>query len=205
MQYESERVYLRMNMYVLYLLFLLAVRGTSEQDDPELLLAIKNGDHSAFKTFFEKHHSFLYHFLLKKGVSEQQAEDLVQQAFVMIWDKRDTIDETKSLRSYLFRIAYTRMLNVFRDTKKFDENADITTKESENETDQQIETKELGQAIEASISSMPEKRQAVFRLCFIQEFTYKEAAETLEVSVKTIENHMGLALKDLRDKLERFR
>lgn len=205
MQYERERVYFGMNMYVLYLLFLLAVRRTSEKDDPELLLAIKNGDHSAFKTFFEKHHSFLYHFLLKKGVSEQQAEDLVQQAFVMIWDKRDTIDETKSLRSYLFRIAYTRMLNVFRDTKKFDENADFSTEESGYESDQQVETRELGQAIEASISSMPVKRQAVFRLCFIQEFTYKEAAETLEVSVKTIENHMGLALKELRGKLERFR
>lgn len=205
MQYERERVYLGMNMYVLYLLFLLAVRGTSDPDDPELLLAIKEGDHSAFKTFFEKHHSFLYHFLLKKGVSEQQAEDLVQQAFVMIWDKRGTIDETKSLRSYLFRIAYTRMLNVFRDTKKFDENADFTTEESGHEADQQVETRELGQAIEASVSSMPEKRQAVFRLCFIQGFTYKEAAETLQVSVKTIENHMGLALKELRGKLERFR
>ncbi len=194
-----------MNMYVLYLLFLLAVRGTAEQDDPELLLAIKNGDHAAFKKFFEKHHSYLYHFLLKKGISEQQAEDLVQQAFVMIWDKRDSIDETKSLRSYLFRIAYTRMLNVFRDTKKFDENADFATEESGHETDQQLEAKELGNAIEASIASMPEKRQVVFRLCFIQEFTYKEAAETLDVSVKTIENHMGLALKELRGKLERFR
>lgn len=194
-----------MSMYVLYLLFLLALRDTSEQDDPKLLLAIKNGDHTAFKAFFEKHHSFLYHFLLKKGLSEQQAEDLVQQAFVMIWEKRSTIDETKSLRSYLFRIAYTRMLNVFRDTKKFDENADFATEESDHETDQQIETRELSNAIETSISSMPEKRQAVFRLCFIQEFTYKEAAETLDVSVKTIENHMGLALKELRGKLERFR
>ena len=192
-------------MYVLYLLFLLAVRGTSEQDDPELLLAIKRGEHSAFKKFFEKHHSYLYHFLLKKGISEQQAEDLLQQAFVMIWEKRDTIDETKSLRSYLFRIAYTRMLNVFRDTKKFDENAEFDTEESGHETDLQLEAKELGNAIEASIASMPEKRQAVFRLCFIQEFTYKEAAETLDVSVKTIENHMGLALKELRGKLERFR
>ncbi len=194
-----------MNMYVLYLLFLLAVRGGTDQDDPELLLAIKRGDHSAFKSFFEKHHSYLYHFLLKKGISEQQAEDLVQQAFVMIWEKRSQIDETKSLKAFLFRIAYTRMLNVFRDTKKFDENADLTTEEGESSTDKSVETQELGKAIEASISSMPEKRQAVFRLCFIQEFTYKEAAEFLEVSVKTIENHMGLALKELRGKLERFR
>lgn len=204
---KLERVYLRMNMFVLYLLFLLAVKGIQDQDDPEMLLAIKRGDHSAFKTFFEKHHSYLYHFLLKKGLSDQQAEDLVQQAFVIIWEKRSSIDETKSLKAYLFRIAYTRMLNVFRDTAKFEEvkNLDHQEAESENTSEKEVEAKELGNAIEASIASMPEKRQAVFRLCFIQEFTYKEAAEFLEVSIKTIENHMGLALKDLRGKLERFR
>lgn len=194
-----------MNMFALYLVFLLAVKRGTDPDDPELLLAIKNGDHKAFRTFFEKHHNYLYHFLLKRGVSEQQAEDLIQQAFVMIWEKRDQIDTSKSLRSYLFRIAYTRMLNVFRDTTKFAEEADPDLEQASHETDKQVQTKELGQAIEASISSMPEKRQEVFRLCFIQEFTYKEAAEVLQVSVKTIENHMGLALKDLRGKLERFR
>jgi len=204
-QFKWEHVYLGMNMYVLYLLFLLAVRGVSDQDDPELLRAIRNGDHSAFKKFFEKHHSYLYHFLLKKGISEQQAEDLVQQAFVMIWEKRAQIDETKSLKAFLFRIAYTRMLNVFRDSKKFDENADLTTEEETSTPEKSMETQELGKAIEDSIASMPEKRQAVFRLCFIQEFTYKDAAEFLDVSVKTIENHMGLALKELRGKLENFR
>ena len=205
MQFKWEHVYLGMNMYVLYLLFLLAVRGVSDQDDPELLRAIRNGDHSAFKKFFEKHHSYLYHFLLKKGISEQQAEDLVQQAFVMIWEKRAQIDETKSLKAFLFRIAYTRMLNVFRDSKKFDENADLKTEEETSTPEKSMETQELGKAIEDSIASMPEKRQAVFRLCFIQEFTYKDAAEFLDVSVKTIENHMGLALKELRGKLENFR
>ncbi|RNC86148.1 MAG: RNA polymerase sigma-70 factor [Balneola sp.] len=194
-----------MNIYVLYLLFLLAIKKGDENDDPQLLLAIKKGDHQAFKKFFERHHSYLFHFLLKKGVSEQQAEDLVQQAFVYIWEKRAQIDETKSLKAFLFRIAYTRMLNVFRDTAKFDENADIATEEGSEDVQARLEAKELGEIIENSIGSMPEKRQAVFRLCFIQEFTYKEAAETLQVSVKTIENHMGLALKELRGKLEKFR
>lgn len=194
-----------MNALVLYLLFLLAVRDGAEQDDPALLLSIKRGDHKAFRKFFEKHHTYLYNFLLKKGISEQQAEDLVQQAFVMIWEKREQIDEKKSLKAFLFRIAYTRMLNVFRDTSKFDTNADPAEEEGELSTDKDIQNQELSVAIEQSISSMPEKRQNVFRLCFIQEFTYKEAAQVLDVSVKTIENHMGLALKDLRGKLERFR
>ena len=197
-------LYSAMKFYVLYLIFLLALRKGGEPDDPELLLAIKNGDHTAFKTFFEKHHNYLYHFLLKRGVSEQQAEDLVQQAFVMIWEKRGEIDVKKSLRSYLFRIAYTRMLNVFRDSSKFDEAAEFNHTEGSLGSDTSIETKELGEAIESAINSMPEKRQNVFRLCFIQEFTYKEAAEVLDVSVKTIENHMGLALKELRGKLGQF-
>lgn len=190
---------------MLYLLILLALRKEAEQDDPELLLAIKSGDHAAFKKFFQKHHSFLYHFLLKKGMSEQQSEDLVQQAFVLIWEKRTEIDPQKSLRAYLFRIAYTRMLNTIRDHSKFDDNAETFEKESGEKADSSIQNQELANAIEMAILSMPEKRQAVFRLCFIQEFTYKDAAEVLDVSVKTIENHMGLALKELRGKLEGFR
>jgi len=194
-----------MNFLMLYLLILLALRKEAEQDDPELLLAIKSGDHAAFKKFFQKHHSFLYHFLLKKGMSEQQSEDLVQQAFVLIWEKRTEIDPQKSLRAYLFRIAYTRMLNTIRDHSKFDDNAETFEKESGEKADSSIQNQELANAIEMAILSMPEKRQAVFRLCFIQEFTYKDAAEVLDVSVKTIENHMGLALKELRGKLEGFR
>lgn len=194
-----------MNFLVFYLLILLALRKDTDHDDPELLLAIKSGDHKAFKKFFEKHHAFLYHFLLKKGMSEQQAEDLVQQAFVMIWEKRADIDPKKSLRAYLFRIAYTRMLNVIRDNSKFDGNTETPEKEGSEEADASIQNRELAKAIETAIQSMPEKRQTVFRLCYIQEFTYKDAAEVLEVSVKTIENHMGLALKELRGKLEGFR
>mgnify|MGYP003333044291 CR=1 FL=1 len=194
-----------MNFLVFYLLILLALRKDTDHDDPELLLAIKSGDHKAFKKFFEKHHAFLYHFLLKKGMSEQQAEDLVQQAFVMIWEKRADIDPQKSLRAYLFRIAYTRMLNVIRDNSKFDGNTETPEKEGSEEADASIQNRELAKAIETAIQSMPEKRQTVFRLCYIQEFTYKDAAEVLEVSVKTIENHMGLALKELRGKLEGFR
>ena len=198
-------VYSGMNLLMFYVLILLALRKGGDHDDPELLLAIKSGDHNAFKKFFEEHHSFLYHFLLKKGLSEQQAEDLVQQAFVIIWEKRIEIDEQKSLRAYLFRIAYTRMLNLFRDHSKFDDSAESERTESDDSADANLENQELAQALTSAINQMPEKRQEVFRLCFIQEFTYKSAAEVLGVSVKTIENHMGLALKELRSKLEGFR
>lgn len=205
-QYQIMELYSRMDTMLIQLLVLLAAQSSDEFDDPELLLRIKKGDHDAFKAFFDTYHRYLINFLLKKGTSEEAAKDLVQQAFLFIWEKREQIDENKSLRSYLFRIAYTRMLNLFRDHAKF--NTEEPSDEhlpSEPESDDVEKKAQLNKDIETAISSMPGKRQEVFRLCFIQEFTYKEASEVLDISVKTIENHMGLALKDLRMALEKYK
>ncbi|NBC04363.1 MAG: RNA polymerase sigma-70 factor [Bacteroidetes bacterium] len=188
---------------VIHLLIQLALHSGDDLDSPQLLRSIKNGDHDAFRKFFDRHHKHLYYFLLKKGMSEQVAEDLIQQAFLMIWEKRKEIDESKSLRAYLFRIAYTRMLNHIRDHKKFHESAEAD-KVVTTTPDTTIINEELKEQIDHAIDSMPEKRQTVFRLCFLQGFSYKEAASTLNISPKTVENHMGLALKDLREALKSF-
>ena len=196
-----------MNSLLLQLILLLASVDSDELTDPELALKIKKGNHEAFKKFFDRYNSFLLNYLMKRGTAKEAAKDLVQQAFVLIWEKREEIDETKSLRAFLFRIGYTRMLNLFRDHSKFDEGTDFeeTSISDENEDNDDGKNRDLNNAIETAISAMPEKRQEVFRLCFIQEFTYKEAAQVLDVSVKTIENHMGLALKDMRESLKEYR
>lgn len=190
-----------MNVLITQIIIVLASAEFDSGKDRELYERIKNSDKKAFRTFFEQHHRELYYFLLKKKVAPSQADDLIQQAFVYIWENREKIDETRSLRAYLYRIAYTRMLNLFRDSDKYDQNADLPDQESGSDPEQLMENEELRQIIEKAISAMPEKRQNVFRLCFLQQFTYKEASEFLEVSEKTIENHMGFALKDLRSAL----
>lgn len=189
-------------LIILFILFSLAL--DESQDTKELLRAIRRGDHSAFKTFFNRHHKPLYHFLLKRGLSEQAAEDIIQQAFVIIWEKRKEVDETKSLRAYLFRIAYTRMLNHFRDHKKFSDRTEFERPVSQT-PEATLEQKELKQHIDTAILEMPEKRQTAFRLCYLQGFSYKEAAATMGVTEKTVENHMGLAFKDLRAALKAYR
>lgn len=193
-----------MDFPIIQLLLFLGASLEDESNHTQLYLKIKNGNQKAFKTFFDAHHEELFRFLNRRGVAKQAAEDLIQKAFIYIWENRSGIEEHKSLRAYLFRIAYTRMLNLFRDTEKFDQNksiSDLEEADSANQPDQDIHQRELNKTIEKAISAMPEKRQQVFRLCFIQEFTYKEAAEFMEVSAKTIENHMSLALKDLRTSL----
>lgn len=97
------------------------------------------------------------------------------------------------------------MLNHHRDNKKFVENDEMPDQEN-NLTPEDITLEnDLKKAIDQAIDHMPEKRSAVFKLCFIDDFTYKEAAQTLDVSRKTIENHMGLALKDMRKALSKYK
>lgn len=186
-------------------LFALAASSSSEVEKPDLAAEIKNGDHAAFRSFFEAHHQSLFRFLLSKNIDPATAEDLIQQAFVYIWDNRSSIDPAKSLRAYLFKIAYTRMLNHIRDHKKFDPSATVASRETNHTPEDTVRASDLREAIRNAINEMPEKRGLVFEFCFMQEFTYKEAAKTLDVSVKTIENHMALALKDIRVALKRFK
>jgi RNA polymerase sigma-70 factor (ECF subfamily) len=193
-----------MDLTLIHLLLILGASLDSESNETEIYLKIKNGNEKAFKKFFDTHHAELFRYLRQKGVAKEAAEDLIQKAFIYIWENRAKINEHKSLRAYLFRIAYTRMLNLFRDHEKYDRNEEVPDlSSSEFETDSTLHQKELNHIIENAINAMPEKRQEVFRLCFLQEFTYKAAAEFLEVSVKTVENHMGLALKDLRSSLSK--
>jgi RNA polymerase sigma-70 factor (ECF subfamily) len=184
------------------LILFLALSKDSSIDDVQLSINIRNGDQKAFKTFYDKHYPGLYRFMISRGMSHDEAEDLIQKAFIMIWEKRDGIDETKSLRAYLFQIAYSRMLNHVEYHSKFrDEDPpdnDISEKSPESDTDYS----ELLHQIKKIIAGMPEKRALVFELCFMKQFTYKETADAMDVSPKTVENHMALAFKDMRAALK---
>jgi len=187
------------------LLFALATSPSREVDRVELAQQIKNGNHNAFHTFYDLHYNMLYRFLLSKGIRDEVAKDLLQQAFLYIWENRSNIKPKKSLRAYLFSIAYSRMLNNIRDNKKFDDSGyDDRDKSVEISPQEKMQHRELLQAVKKAIAEMPEKRSLVFDMCFMQEFTYKETAGAMGVSVKTVENHMGLAFKDLRTALKTF-
>lgn len=195
-----------------FILLYLAVSGSTGLNDRDLARRIRNGDLEAFRQFFEEHKAILAGFLRKRRVPDDVADDIIQNAFITIWERRAEIDENKSLRAYLFRISYTRALNHFRDTAKFtgshvhDESPfQGVSGSGQAGPDQQTDHSIIRDALDRIISGMPEKRRAVFELCFLQELTYREAAEVLDVSIKTVENHMALALKTVREGMEKFR
>lgn len=188
--------------------FLLLIFSITKLDTPnlaDLSKAIREGDHDAFKNFYDLNYASLYRFLVRRGILHDEAEDLIQKAFILIWEKRETIDERKSLKAFLYQIAYRQMLNHLEYQSKFnDEDLQDMEMISNNAEDDDIDYPRLLNFIKKIILTMPEKRRMVFELCFMKKFTYKEAADVLEVSIKTIENHMALAFKDLRSAMIKY-
>ena len=180
------------------LLLMLALDGGGELDDTTLAGRIREGDRDAFRTFFDRYHGLLYGYLRRRNVDSDTCEDLLQQAFVIIWERRAEIEEGKSLRAYLFKIAYHRALNHFRDTKKFVGDEELATTPSAANPESSTEYALMEETLREVVAKLPEKRRAVFEMCFLEDLTYREAAEVLGISIKTVENQMAAALRVLR-------
>ncbi len=186
------------SIYIGLLLVYLAVNIADGIEDGVLAQRIKSGDHHAFKQFFDRYHASLISYLRRRGLDAEPAEDIVQNAYIFIWERRSEIDTSKSLRAFLFKIGYTRALNYFRDTAKFDGEADLSLHTADTNTSAATELNLANKHLHKAISSLPERRRAVFELCFIEDLTYREAAESLGISIKTVENQMAHALKTIR-------
>ena len=127
--------------------------------------------------------------------------------FLRIWEKRDNIDETQSFSSYVIQAAKHRIFNGFR--KKVNEQAYIDfltfgNSTQSNFTEHHVDYMEVKQKAEAAINALPEKSREIFRMSREEGLKNKEIAEKLQISIKTVENQMGEALKSLREALSDY-
>jgi RNA polymerase sigma-70 factor (ECF subfamily) len=187
------------------LLGVLALAMQEQEDDSGLAASIKAGDPKAFRDFYNRYYPALRAYLYRMGFDKEPAQDIIQQAFLYIWEHRQSIKPDKSLRAYIFRMAYTRGLNANRDNARFDTAETVaelpaSAVDPHDETQYSLMQRQLGKCIQA----LPERRRQTFELCFLQELTYKEAADVMQVSVKTIENNMTAALKSIRDCMKSY-
>lgn len=186
-------------------LLLMALLPSSDLDDATLAARIRDGDAAAFRTFFDRHHPLLYRYLRRRGVPDAVAEDLIQNAFLMVWEHRARIEANQSLRAYLFQICHTRALNHFRDTARLQDDTVLASVPVFDTPDHHTEYALMQRTFQQVLAALPERRRAVFELCFLEQLSYREAAEALGISLKTVEHQMGHALKALRLAFEAFR
>jgi len=154
-----------------------------------------------FKQIFDTYHTAIKNYLYYKSGDIDLAEDLTQDVFMKVWDKRTDIN-SETVKSLLYTIAGNMLLNKYRHDKvvlSFTER----NKDQYNEQSPEyaLEEKEFKQQLEDTLSAMSEKQRDVFLMNRIDELTYKEIAERLELSVKAVEKRMHGALVYLRERV----
>lgn len=163
----------------------------------------KKLDPGSFETLFREYFTPLISFARKILGDEDDAREVVHKVFINLWEKREEIDLSTSLKSYLFTSVHNRSLNVIRDRKKFSAE-EVPDSAGEWDVSAQIESMELEEKINEALEALPEKCRQIFELNRFDGLKYSEIAAKLEISVKTVENQMSKALKILREKLMKY-
>ncbi|MES2688918.1 MAG: RNA polymerase sigma-70 factor [Bacteroidota bacterium] len=175
--------------------------------DIQLVENIRQGDLKSFEQVFNAYAENLVRYAETILKNTYEAEDIVQQLFVQLWDKRSTLVITTSLKSYLYRAAHNSSLNKIKQHGVRDSYAEYYTYVGNAETGsaaQRVEAKEVNTAIETAIEELPEQCRKVFRLSRFEQMKYQQIADELGISVKTVENQMGKALKHMRLRLKDY-
>jgi RNA polymerase sigma-70 factor, ECF subfamily len=175
-------------------------------DEMVLFEKIKKGNIKAFETLFHRYYGNLCLFASKLINNNEAAEEIVQDLFVKLWEKKEQISIESSIKNYLFRSVKNHCLNFIKHNKikeKFVRDSTFDF-DSDSGADSYFAEIDLAKKIEESIQSLPEKRREIFRLNRKEGLKYREIAEKLNLSIKTVEAQMGLAIKTLREKLKDY-
>lgn len=173
----------------------------------DLFQKIKNGDQASFEQLFKAYYAPLCLFSNRYLDDREACEEIVQGFFLIFWEKRKEIEINSSVRNYLFGSVRNRCLNHLKH-KKIEQHYQQMVKNQEfREDDYSACFPEVGLAerIEAAIAELPDRRREIFLLNREKGLKYREIADMLGLSVKTVETQMGHALKTLRDKLGAYR
>lgn len=173
-------------------------------DDLSLFKRITSHNKEAFDELFRRYYTPLCLYAHKITQAEEAAEEAVQAVFIHLWEHRQSLFIQQSIAAYLFKSVRLKIYENFRSHQikaKYEEifaqNQEFTTDEANPELDNY----ELSCIIWTAVDQLPEKCAEIFRLSRDEGLTYNEIAEHLHISVKTVENQMGIAFKKLRELL----
>lgn len=170
-------------------------------NDLEAVKALIDGDRPAFKYFFEKYYNPLVAYITTYSHDKWHSEDIVQQAFINLWDDRSKLDENKSPKAYLYAIAYNRYIDTIKKERKREKLLDKVWEralrdriQEDNET-----TEKRIQKMKEIIEALPPRCKEIILMNKLQGFKYKEISEQLGVSIKTVESQMRIAFTKIRE------
>ncbi len=177
------------------------------EEDLQLFQEIKKGNRVVFEKLFKANYAPLCLYSKQFLKDQDECEEVVQNLFLKIWEKRESIEITTSLRSYLFGSARNSCLNWLKHRKIQQEYQKAVERDEATDDSYGSYFLEVGllDKIEEAISRLPERRKEIFLLNREKGMKYREIADLLGLSVKTVETQMGQALKSLRESLAVYR
>lgn len=175
-------------------------------EEQNIVDAIRLDDRRAFERVFRESYRPLTAYAFRFVRELPTAENIVQDVFLKLWQNRHQLVITTSLAHYLFRSVRNHSLNHLDKTKVRSEYLKMQINRTEGDEDYSAFYPEIGllDKIETAIRALPTKRQEIFRMAREEGLKYREIADQLNLSVKTVETQMTLALKQLRDALKEY-
>jgi RNA polymerase sigma-70 factor (ECF subfamily) len=171
-------------------------------EEQELLTQLKASSKGAFTRLYELYSQPLYLNLLKLLKSEPAAEEILQDIFLILWEKRETITINYSIKSYMFRIAENKAHDFFRRLKRDRKLHDYIREVSSGEyadVEDKIQCGEETALLNKAMESLSSQRKRIFYLCKIQGKSYLEVSRLLNISTSTINDHIVKATRTIRD------
>ena len=169
-------------------------------DEKDLLAEIATGDERAFRKLFDLYKERFYSVALKMTRSDEVAEDIVQDVFMAIWNKRAGLVNVDNPSSYFFTAVYRRVYHHYRKVALERKLLQVIppVKESVNTTDEMVLAHESSELISQSIAKLPPQQQLVFKLSKQEGLSREDVAQQLHISPNTVKNHLADALKFIR-------
>lgn len=172
----------------------------------ELLILLRQGNMLAFDTIYKRYSGKLFYFVVRYVKQETDAEEIIQEVFIKLWENRHKIETDTSFDSFLFTITYNSMISFIRkqlNEKRHLEN--LNTEQTTNETDDltdEIHFKELQSQIQSLLNNLTPRQREIFYLSREEGMTHDEIAKKLGVSANTVKNHIVTTLAFLRSHLD---
>ncbi len=179
---------------------------TAIQNEAIIQLLAKR-DENAFEQVFKTHFKNLRAYACTLLKDEANGEEIVQQVFFKLWERADNISISGSVAAYLYRAVHNESLNHIKHEKvksAHQLHVAYSMKNSAESAPKTLQSKELEKKIQFALNELPEQCRTIFQMSRFEELKYREIADQLKISVKTVENQMGKALKTLRAKLVEF-
>lgn len=168
----------------------------------QLLSQLSKGDEPSFNALYKAYSRPLFLRVVNMIKSEDDAQEIIQELFIKLWQNRDTIDTIKSFQSYIFTIANNLVYNYFR---KISHDQALIQKLLLNAADhyldgqELLENKEAAEIFQKAINQLTPQCKQVFQLCKIDGKSHKEVAELMGISMPTVNSHMTNALRSIRE------